>query len=266
MSMHQFGCGIGTLSILASLCTGTASATLILSPELTAQDVNALVALEATQYGLAATAFSVNQSVSAQPLGTWSGTIDSSGWNLTFSGQLNGTGMSIVESGQLDLTNNQATWTDTGMFGSAAITGSGNVMLDPFWKTFWKVVAGVTIVGAQTLTTVGSAGTTAVLDKFLSVGSATIINGLIDDAFQTQSTVQKSPGTTASLLGSSAMTSSSSSLQVAMVQFGTLDQATGSAEFSSTATPEPASLGLLGVGFGLFIGLSLARRARSRAL
>ncbi len=76
------------LSVSAAMLPTVATAGQIPS-ELTAQDLSALVALEATQNDLVGVALGINQLIPPQELGKWTGTIDRSGWLLTFSGVIN---------------------------------------------------------------------------------------------------------------------------------------------------------------------------------
>lgn len=249
------------VTALLSLLPTRSVAGLILTPDLTAQDVNALVALEATQFDLVATAYSTHHPFSRGILGTWSGTIDAHGWDLSFAGRFNGTPLSIHQVGLLDLPNDQATWIDTGMYDSIAVGGSGSIEFDPFWKTFFKVVNVVTVGGIQVLSTAASGGTAGTLNALASPATAVIINGIIDDAFDARSSVRKPTNSTTSMLQSFAISSNQSPIFVAMVQTGTLDQVTSEAQFRATAVPEPDSIALPIMGL-LFLAWFVRTRRR----
>ena len=85
-------------AIFTFLLSGISNATPIPST-MSNQDINTLVALEATQNSLVVIALGLEVPIQAQSLGSWTGIIDPSGWSLEFLGNLNGMPLSIAQSG-----------------------------------------------------------------------------------------------------------------------------------------------------------------------
>jgi hypothetical protein len=100
----------------------------------TQQQLNTLIALEATHNEIGSFSLQLGGPVS----GTWSGTVSDTGWSLTFSGTINGQDASITENGVIK--KKDVLWTDSGTIGGSAITGNGNV-----------TVKGTEVVGSQNI-------------------------------------------------------------------------------------------------------------------
>lgn len=215
----------------------------------TNQDVNALVALEATQNDLVILAHRANQLVPAQFLGMWTGTVTSDGWALAFSGHVNGISASINQVGALDLPGGKATWTDSGLFGSTPFTGSGTFEIDPSWSYLGFAAL---VVGAQIFAAPGGAGTALVSGVLLLLPAENA------EAHEDVTSQVKPTGSGSATLSSVARLSMSNlqpdplSSQV-FVQRGRLDLSTGAASFESTVVPEPSALFLLGTGLGILL-------------
>jgi hypothetical protein len=93
-------------------------------PALTDQQINTLVALEATQNETSSLTLKYGQPMT----GSWSGNVTSTGWNLTFTGSINGQGTSITENGTLN--NTTASWKDNGTVGGTGFSGSGTAIVN----------------------------------------------------------------------------------------------------------------------------------------
>lgn len=84
--------------------------------------LNSLTALEATSDDLIAAVATLQGG--SQPLGQWSGSVTSAGWNLQFMGQINQVQTTISQTGTFN--GGHITWVDSGMLGDQPITGSGS--------------------------------------------------------------------------------------------------------------------------------------------
>jgi len=140
---------------------------------LTPLDINALVSLEATQNALVVVGTKFDVILAPQNLGMWTGTINDSGWSLSFSGGFNGVPLSMTQTGHSDLAAQRATWSTVGRLGSFAFDGSGSMDFDPTWS---ETIFGVGIGGLQGVTGLKS-GAGGIL---AGMGSAVVIK-LADD-------------------------------------------------------------------------------------
>lgn len=237
----------GLLTVLGMPSTSSAG---LIPPELTNQDVNTLVAMEATQSALVVVALNADQPIAVQSLGTWTGTIGSSGWSLTFTGSMNGVPLSISQAGLLDLAGNDVTWTNTGIYGSTSFTGSGMYELDPSWTEF---LFGAAVIGVEALnatTIVG--GVAGGIVSYAVIYGESSAEGALEDVKGSTKKPTSSPSAT---VGSGAVPSIDSvgphKLQdIGFQQSGTLDLTTGAASFGSStfAVPEPSSIFLFSIG------------------
>lgn len=118
-----------------------ASAALTLPSEMTERDVVILTAMATTQMDMLAIVEYENYQLNSQTqdLGFWTGTIDATGWNLTFNGSLNSIPLLIHQQGTLDFLNASAAWTTAGTYGVAPIDGSGSIAYDPNWTSLLQI-------------------------------------------------------------------------------------------------------------------------------
>lgn len=235
--------------------------------ELTNRDVNTLVALEATQNAIIVAAMQVNNPITPQSFGTWSGIIDDNGWSLVFAGSIGGVPLSIIHNGILDLANDRATWTDSGTLGLIGFTGNGTIDFDPSWT---EVVFGALVVGTQVLsatTVVG--GVAGGMVSAIVIGLESASEQVLEDV-KTKTTSPPPAGGTTAPVSSTANTSAWTSPSrpdpfsgIAFAQQGAINQTTGNTNFDSRAIPEASSLALGGIALlGLAATLYSRRRAR----
>jgi hypothetical protein len=111
--------------------------------KLTGQQLNTLVSQEATQNLVTLIALDLGTPVS----GTWSGTVTSNSWDLTFVGYVNGQATQLTESGTLSgKKGNVASWTDSGAVGGTPVSGSGTATLTSNWWAWTQDVQGVNAI------------------------------------------------------------------------------------------------------------------------
>lgn len=252
------GCAGAATAVLAAVFPVSVAAAPLPS-SFTDQDFNVLVALEATANDFASLILLGGAAVLPQPLGTWTGTVSSTGWDLSFSGALNGTSLSLTQSGSL--VSQTATWTDSGSYGAAGLSGSGMSAEDPSWlQTFLKIGAVIVVGGTQLASSVASGGTAAVFNVVASPITAGVLNKIIDDSTEVKPPTTPPPvAPKASLKSTSLILTNSNVEEFALLQTGTLDLTTGAVSFRSSVVPEPGGLGLLGVGL---LGLGIVVRQR----
>lgn len=236
----------------------------LVPPELTNQELNTLVALEATQNVLILGALHVNQTIQAvqeQTFGTWSGTIDDDSWNLQFDGSINDIFLTANQTGVLDLSAGLATWDTTGVLGTETFLGNGTIEFDPTWQ---QVVFGIGVAGVQVI----SAST--IVGGLLGVSvSGLLVAGVVaadDIAEEIESEILRPPppnpitpvSSQASL--SSTTTTPAPLMDGIFSQSGNLNTSNNTISFTSqfAAVPAPTTFALLGTGFVWF----RIRRAR----
>jgi hypothetical protein len=230
------------------------------------QSINAVVAMEATQDTLASLLLARGSTTQPQVLGSWTGVIDGSGWNLNFTGSYLGIGLSLFHVGTLDVAGDQETWSSSGTYGSTTFSETGSISFDPSWFSDLLYIANRVIVrGTQVFATVTTAAATAPVGgsvpAAIAVGtfSAVVSEGAIKVGDQT---VQKwttsggignpppNPPVPTPLFSLSYISDPNATgvPPLFLYQYGGLDQATGQAQFTATSVPEPSALVLLGAG------------------
>jgi len=247
--------------VLSSFFSTIAEATL-LPPELTDQDINTLVALEATQNTLLLTALHLNQPyTNDQYLGRWSGNISLSGWSLEFSGVLNGTDLSITQTGVLDLANNKATWINSGHFGLDVLAGDGSILFDPSWT---EVLFGIAVGAVQVMnaTTVVGGVVGVIVSGLLIAGEV----GMEEAAADVKGKIEKKENQQTKVSSEITMKSSTFSpdplLDVRFTQTGFLDPTTGRTTFEaqSSTVPEPSTIVLMVTGMAALVWCSARKK------
>ena len=234
---------------------------------MTNQDVNTLVALEATQNTLTLLAFGLNQPVPMQTLGTWVGIINATGWSLGFSGSLNSVPLSITQSGLLDTANGLATWTESGLLGSEALIGSGQILFDPSWfQTIVRGLSFATIGGVQALLTIPAGGLNIAINVMASALEIEIVGKIIDDAFEVKTKQIKNTQTKTALLSSTGAGGGGGDATdpFMITQVGFQDLTTGETSFSTRVIPEPGTMFL--IVSGLFGLIGFGRKEQPRQL
>lgn len=226
-----------------------------LPPEMTAQNLNTLVALEATANDIQFLGLSFDLPIANQTVGTWSGIIEPNGWSLQLSGSLNGVPLSISESGSLNLSAGIVTWTDSGSFGLNPLTGSGQMLLDPSWlQIISEGLFDAGVIGLQGLSVATGPGVAVA-----GMASAVVIKvgeKVIDDECTETGTVT----TTTQGVGIAyhGIPGPNNSNPIEIVQNGTFSDGT-TVSFEVTIVPEPTTVTLFSIGGGL-VGLHLLLR------
>jgi len=95
-------------------------------------DLSTIAAIGAIQNDIMLLCLGSSSLSSQQSVGNWTGNVDSSGWSLQLSnGNLGGHPLNISTVGTIDSMAGTVSWADTGSFGSAPLTGSGQWTISP---------------------------------------------------------------------------------------------------------------------------------------
>jgi hypothetical protein len=211
-----------------------------------------LIAAESTTNTLALVSLT-SSTPGALAAGAWTGSINSSGWSLSFSGSLQGTSLTLTETSTLDTVNQQLTLTDTGFLGSNAINGSGTIGLDAVnWtQTLTRATVAGSIAGLYGLTAGPAGGGLA----FFAAFDAVVADDLIQDYFKSTGSLSSNndPNNPINNISTNISTSETqdSSLPYDASYSGYVLPVPGAVSISSL--PEPSSLILTSISatFGL---------------
>lgn len=212
---------------------------------MTAQEFNEMTASMVLQDDLAALVdLAISAPVQAQTIGTVTGTVSDSSWNLRLSGQLNGVPLTITQNGALDPTTSVASWTDTGSYGTAPFLSSGTIA-DDAWT-----LSDVCFVSSYVL----DLATTTI--SFLTGGgggaAASTVNALghvlINDAqYRPLHPTKKNPNSWGCYSSLSGTLPNNGNTPIRINQVGVLNQSTSQFQSTVSAPENPSSLGLLGL-------------------
>ncbi len=221
------------------------------------QELNALTAMMATANDLSTVVYTLTTGpLQPQTIGTWSGTVTSSSWDLALSGQLNGISLTITEAGSFDSSTSTTSWTDSGSYGTNPISGSGTATYDAF--TLTQVVNAAGKVGDWGISTLGSIVGTP---PPLQVAAKGVLHGYL--YLVLTSPLHPTPSTPwYQKLLDEGQPPQSPPPPFLIQESGIVNPTTNSLAFTASAVPEPSSLVLAGLGAGGCLGYAWSRQRR----
>jgi len=250
-------------SLFAFLLIHGAQATPV--PGLTNQQLNILVAGEATALDLWLLVFTSPQPIQHGSLGQWTGSITDEGWQLNFSGRINGVPVGIQQFGNLGENDGVPVvgWRDTGFVGEEPITGVGRAIIDDvdFNQMLAVGMAGAGIatgaVAGQLLSCIFLSPIGCAVAGFSSPIITVMVGGSILASVMSDTTVTSRPdGSWDASTGASG-----SGISIRETQRGNPD---GGVQIdAAVSNPEPASIALLVSALAGFVGLRLICRRRA---
>jgi len=216
---------------------------------MTADQFNALVALETSQHAIETAGLFLGSRITNQTVGSWSGTLNSYGWSLQFNGSLNGAPLTINQLGTLDLSGGVVNFTNSGTINSVSFSLIGDMLTGiNKWgeKASSNLIYGIEFRSEELIRLIGFDWDYA---ENWSIQNMTQNGTSLDPAFVDLSTL-----TTSNLLtyGLSSIGTPGSSATFPIAQDGIYDSVSHTFQLTTSVVPEHSSMAIVAAALAVF--------------